>query len=127
MAALTEVIKRRPDFAMVLFASFFERLRQSDEVIESLLRRKISARLATLPLDLGDRFGAQNGAGTMLDERLTRQDLANMSASTREAVSKVMSGFQREGTIEIQNRRIVIRDRDTLVEHAAGPSGLGYA
>ncbi len=122
MATLTEVIKRRPDFAMVLFASFFERLRQSDEVIE-----KISARLATLPLDLGDRFGAQNGAGTMLDERLTRQDLANMSASTREAVSKVMSGFQREGTIEIQNRRIVIRDRDTLVEHAAGPSGLGYA
>src|SRR5918997_4980110 len=31
---LTEVVKRRPDFAVKLFASFSERLRQSDEVIE---------------------------------------------------------------------------------------------
>src|ERR671921_754915 len=38
-AALTEVIKRRPEFAMKLFSSFSERLRQS-EVIESLLHRE---------------------------------------------------------------------------------------
>jgi CRP/FNR family transcriptional regulator, global nitrogen regulator len=47
-ATLTEVIKRRPEFAMKLFSSFSERLRQSDEVIESLLHREVSARLATL-------------------------------------------------------------------------------
>ncbi len=34
-----------------------------------------------------------------------------MVASTREAVSKVMSEFQREGSIEIQNRKIVICSR----------------
>ena len=98
-AALTEVIKRRPDFAFKLFASFSERLRQSDEVIESLLHREVSTRLATLLLNLGERFGGSNGAGTVLDLRLTHQDLANMIASTREAVSKVMSEFQRDGTI----------------------------
>ncbi len=38
-STLTEVIKRRPEFAMKLFASFSERLRQSDEVIESLLEQ----------------------------------------------------------------------------------------
>src|SRR5215212_9305338 len=43
-AALTEVIKRRPEFAIKLFSSFSERLRQSDEVIESLLHREVSAR-----------------------------------------------------------------------------------
>jgi CRP-like cAMP-binding protein len=31
-----------------------------------------------------------------------------MIASTREAVSKVMSEFQREGAIEVQNRKIVL-------------------
>ena len=105
---LAEVIKRRPEFAMKLFFSFSERLRQSEEVIESLLNREVSARLATLLSNLGNRFGETNGSGTVLNVRLTHQDLANMIFSTREAVSKVMSEFQREGVIETRNRRIVV-------------------
>jgi CRP/FNR family transcriptional regulator, global nitrogen regulator len=110
-AALTEVIKRRPEFAMKLFASFSERLRQSDEVIESLLHREVSTRLATLLLNLSDRFGEANGVGTILGVRLTHQDLANMVASTREAVSKVMSEFQRDDSIQVQNHKIVVRPK----------------
>ena len=107
-SVLTEIIKRRPEFAMKLFFSFSERLKQSDEVIESLLNREVSARLATLLLNLGDRFGETNGSGTVLNVRLTHQDLANMIVSTREAVSKVMSEFQRDGLIEVRNRRISV-------------------
>jgi len=123
-ATLTEVIRRRPDFAMKLFSSFSERLRQSDEVIESLLHREVSTRLATLLINLGERFGEDNSSGTILDIRLTHQELANMIASTREAVSKVMSELQRDGTIEIQNRKIVVVDREALANHASAPSGL---
>jgi len=56
--------------------------------------------------------------------RLTHQDLANMIASTREAVSKVMSELQRDGVIETRNRRIAILDRGALSRRASGPSGL---
>jgi len=105
---LTEIIKRHPEFAVKLFASFSERLRQSDEVIESLLHREVSTRLATLLLNLSDRFGEANGVGTILGVRLTHQDLANMVASTREAVSKVMSEFQRDDSIQVQNHKIVV-------------------
>ncbi len=107
-AILAEVVKRRPEFATKLFFSFSERLRQSDEVIESLLDRGVSARLATLLSNLGNRFGETNGTGTVLKVRLTHQDLANMIVSTREAVSKVMSEFQRDGVIETRNRRIIV-------------------
>jgi DNA-binding GntR family transcriptional regulator len=41
----------------------------------------------------------------------THQDLANMIASTREAVSKAMSELQRDGLIEVRNRKIVISPR----------------
>ena len=123
-ATLTEVIKRRPEFAMKLFSSFSERLRQSDEVIESLLHREVSARLATLLLNLAERFGEEDGSGTLLSVRLTHQELANMIASTREAVSKVMSEFQREGSIEVQNRRIILINKEAIAERASGPSGL---
>ena len=107
-SVLTEVIKHRPEFALKLISSFSERLRQSDEVIESLLDREVSARLATLLVHLADRFGETNGAGVVLNVRLTHQDLANMIVSTREAVSKVMSEFQRDGLIEVRNRTISV-------------------
>jgi CRP-like cAMP-binding protein len=107
-SVLNEAVRRSPDFATKLFFSFSDRLRQSDEVIESLLEREVSARLATLLANLGDRFGEANGSGTVLTMRLTHQDLANMIVSTREAVSKVMSEFQREGLIEVRDRRIAI-------------------
>ena len=107
-STLTEVIRHRPEFALKLISSFSERLRQSDEVIESLLDREVSARLATLLSHLGDRFGEPDGSGTVLKVRLTHQDLANMIVSTREAVSKVMSEFQRDGLIEVRNRTISV-------------------
>ncbi len=121
-ATLKEVVRRNPGFALKLFSSFSERLRQSDEVIESLLHREVATRLATLLLNLSYRFGEANGPGTLLSVRLTHQDLANMIASTREAVSKVMSEFQREGMIKVQNHKIVLhpklsktyRDRSVL-------------
>ena len=105
---LNEVIKRRPKFALKLFSSFSERLRQSEEAIDSLLDREVSARLGTLLSHLSDRFGEPYGSGMVLKVRLTHQDLANMIVSTREAVSKEMSGFQRAGHIEIRDRRIVV-------------------
>jgi CRP/FNR family transcriptional regulator, global nitrogen regulator len=107
-SVLNEVIKRRPEFALKLFSSFSERLRQSEETIESLLEREVSARLATLLSHLGDRIGESDGSGTVLKVRLTHQDLANMIFSTREAVSKEMSEFQRAGLIEVRNRRISV-------------------
>ena len=94
-------------------------------MIESLLHREVSTRLATLLLNLGDRFGSRNdGIGEVIEVRLTHHDLANMIASTREAVSKVMSEFQRDGHIESRNRRIAILDRASLMEQASIPAGL---
>jgi CRP/FNR family transcriptional regulator, global nitrogen regulator len=110
-SVLVEVLKRDPELVMKLFSSLFERLKQSEVVIDSLLEREVSARLTKLLQNLGERFGETNGSATVLDMHLTHQDLANMIASTREAVSKVMSEFQRDGLIEVRNRKIAISPR----------------
>jgi CRP-like cAMP-binding protein len=110
-SALKEAIKRRSEFALKLFSTFSERFRKSDETIESLLNREVSARLVTLLSHLGERFGEPDGSATILKVRLTHQDLANMIFSTREAVSKEMSEFQRAGLIEMRDRRISVKFR----------------
>jgi CRP/FNR family transcriptional regulator, global nitrogen regulator len=105
---LVEVLKRDPELAVKLFFSLSERLEQSEEVIDRLLDREVSARLSKLLQNLSDRFGEANGSATVLDIRLTHQDLANMIASTREAVSKVMSEYQRDGLLEVRDRKIAL-------------------
>jgi CRP/FNR family transcriptional regulator, global nitrogen regulator len=121
-SVLVEVLKRDPELVVKLFSSLYERLKQSEEAIDRLLDREVSARLYKLLQNLGDRFGETIGSAKVLDMRLTHQDLANMIASTREAVSKVMSEFQREGLIEVRNRKIAISPR--MARNALGGSTL---
>jgi CRP/FNR family transcriptional regulator len=71
-ASIEQAVKGDPGFALKLFSSFSERLRQSDEVIESLLHREVSTRLATLLMNLGERFGEENGVGVLIDVRLNQ-------------------------------------------------------
>jgi CRP-like cAMP-binding protein len=93
-------------------------------VIESLLHREILVRLAKLLINLSDRFGEDDGTGMLIGVCLTHQDLANMIASTREAVSKAMSELQRDSVIEMRNHRIAILDRGALSKRASGRSSL---
>jgi CRP/FNR family transcriptional regulator len=124
---LVEVLKRDPELFVKLFSSLSERLEQSEEAIDRLLDREVSARLGKLLQNLSDRFGETDGPATVLDIRLTHQDLANMIASTREAVSKVMSELQRDDLIEVRNRKIAISPRMARSALGGSPSILGAA
>lgn len=117
-ASVSWLIKRQPEIALLLFSAFSDRLRQSDELIVTLLHREVSSRLAAMLLNLGERHGSKEGTETTIELRLTHMELANMIASTREAVSKAMTELQRESVIEVRNRRIVILDRPSLVGRA---------
>ena len=116
--AVAWLVKRRPDLALSLFSAMSERMKQSDTLIVTLLHREVSSRLAALLSTLDDRFGQQNGRETLIDVRLTHMELANMIASTREAVSKAMTELQRGGLIEVRNRQIFVLDQQALKERA---------
>lgn len=116
--AVAWLIKRRPDLALSLFSTISERVKQSDALVVTLLHREVTSRLASLLSNLANRFGERNGSETLIDVRLTHMELANMIASTREAVSKAMTELQREGLIEVRSRRIFVLDQAALVERA---------
>jgi CRP-like cAMP-binding protein len=100
--------------------AFCKWARQREQVVELLLPRGVRSRLAALLLALADSFGEEAEPGVTIGVRLTHQRLAEMVACTREAVSKEMAVFEREGHIETRNteRRIVLLDRRRLGELA---------
>lgn len=111
------LIKRRPEVALALFSGLAERSRRSEEVVAYLLPREVSSRLAILLLNLGEKVGEEDETGAVtINLRLPHRELASMIASTREAVSKTMSSFRREGLIDVKERKVVLVDRVALSE-----------
>lgn len=90
------------------------RLQVADTEIENLSFQNVPGRIASKILELGDQFGevATNGVAIALD--ITHATLSEMVGTNRETVSKYMSIFRREGSIEYHNRRITVVDRDKL-------------
>ncbi|MCT2032645.1 helix-turn-helix domain-containing protein [Dietzia cinnamea] len=63
-------------------------------------------------------FGDGRAAGTLLELPLTRSDLAGITGSTPESVSRVMSRLRREGIIDSGRRWTAVLDRERLAEIA---------
>lgn len=85
----------------------------------------VAERVAATLLRITDKFGeARTGLGegdedgTLLQVPLTRVDLAGMTGSTPESVSRVMSGLRRDGIIDSGRRWTAVLDRDRLAEIA---------
>ena len=118
--ALEAHVSRDPACALALMVAFCRWAQQREQVVALLLPREVRSRLAALLLTLADRFGEGAEPGVTIGMRLTHQRLAEMVACTREAVSKEMAAFEREGHIETRNmeRRIVLRNSRRLREMA---------
>lgn len=116
--ALEHHVGRDPACALALVVGFCKWQQQREQMVALLLPRGVRSRLAALLVTLADRFGEAAEQGVVIGVRLTHERLAEMVACTREAVSKEMAGFEREGHIKTgrRDKRIVLLDRGRLGE-----------
>jgi len=107
-------------------------LRALDDVAARLARARsdlghhstdtVAQRVAATLLRLADKLGQERAGdgGTLLQIPLSRADLAGMTSSTPESVSRVMSQLRKDRTIDSGRRWTAVLDRPRLVEVAAG-------
>ena len=102
----------------VVAQALLEGQRAAEDRLASLLLRSVRARLVEVLLDGLDRWGEPHAAGTALSAPFTHADLASLIGSTRETVTLELGKLRRAKLIELDRRRIVIRDRDALARSA---------
>ncbi|MBY9079093.1 Crp/Fnr family transcriptional regulator [Paenibacillus sp. HN-1] len=98
-----ELLTSRPQLMLRLLSLFMERLRRADDLIEHLSFLDVRSRVIQLLLDLSEQHGRPSDAGTVIDVRMTHQQLAGMAGTGREAVTKVLS--------ELQSKNLLLVDR----------------
>lgn len=65
-------------------------------------------RLAKVLLQLSEQYGEEVSAGTLIQLRLTHEDLANLIGTTRETVTTQLNRFTRMGFLNRQARRLIV-------------------
>lgn len=93
------------------------RLRQVWQT-QSLSSSTADARIRMGIYQLARRHGIRDAHGTIIDLRITHQELAEMVGTSRETVTRVMARLKEQGIIEIDQRRITLLDPKSLLQSA---------
>lgn len=91
------------------------RLRQVWQT-QSLSSSKADARIRMGIYQLAKRHGVQDARGTIIDLKITHQELAEMVGTSRETVTRVIAHLREEGIIEVEQRRMTVLNPKALVQ-----------
>lgn len=97
-----------PQIAVALLEELAERLRRTDQQLEGLALFNVASRLSRTLLRLALERGVEIPEGFALEDPPTHQQLANMTGSTRETVSRVLKQLESQGYIARHGGQIVI-------------------
>ncbi len=106
-------------FALQLACAAKDKVDRLHDKIDILSAGAVEARLATLLLKLYERFGDDFDDGSSrLPVALSRQDLADLVATSFETVIRLMTRWEREGTVSTDRGGFTLADMRRLRETA---------
>ena len=108
------VMNRYPEVTMKVLKAVGQRLEESQEIIKQLSVYTVEERIAATLIRVARKLGEQKQTGMLIQIPFSRQDLAAMTGTTVETVSRVMSRFSTEGLISTGRRWVVLRDIEHL-------------
>lgn len=116
LSTFRTVLTDHPTVALRVLDDVAARLEATRTGAARTVSGTVEQRVAGVLLRLSDRLGQeQHGGGTLLQLPLTRADLAAMTGSTPESVSRVMSRLRRDGVVATGRRWTSVVDADRLV------------
>jgi CRP-like cAMP-binding protein len=79
----------------------------------------VEQRVALTLLKLGEKLGRENDSGLLIDVPLSRDELAEMTGTTPETVSRILSQLQNQKIIDSGRQWVTILNRPGLERLAA--------
>lgn len=101
------LVGSNPEIIYNVLKGLLKRLREANKKIESLALMNVYGRVARLLIQLSETRGDM----TMIRDKLTHQEIANMVGASREMVSRVLKELSDQGYITIQKKRISLHGK----------------
>jgi CRP/FNR family transcriptional regulator, cyclic AMP receptor protein len=111
-------LERQPKVAIQLLGTLALRLRLTNELFEDTIFRNLPARLAKRLLILAENCGELMAEGTLIDLKLSQQEIGNMIGTSRESVNKQMKVWEEQGMIKFEKGYVTILQPERLEDLA---------
>ena len=105
---ITDQIKKNPKIALKLLSEMSRRLREADEQISNLALLDVRGRVAQILLKLYRGTNVRKSEDYRIVPRPALKDIAAMSGTSRETVSRILSEFSKRGLISLTKENIII-------------------
>lgn len=110
------VLEEYPEIAIQLLKEMAHRLRKSDRQIASLSLSDAEKRIALCILRFADEQGVIKNGEVNIPKIPIQQDIANMSGTSRETVSRALNLLEKEKFIRREGRELVIKNYKRFVK-----------
>jgi CRP/FNR family cyclic AMP-dependent transcriptional regulator len=111
-------LEQHPRVALLLVQMLSRRLREADRKRIEYSAFDTLGRISRRLVELADAYGEPSDEGLRIDLSLTQEELAGLTGSSREAVSKALRTLRGRGWISTHRRAITVRDIDALRRRA---------
>ena len=112
-ADFMKLLRQDPGLTFYLLKTVSERLRRTDDEIETLLFSNILGRVSKTLRDLS-RTGVKSRGGILIKEHFSQQELADMVGTTREPVTRALSSLRRAQLLDLRDGRYFIKEPGKL-------------
>jgi CRP-like cAMP-binding protein len=108
------VLSVEPELTLALLENILASRTRCERRMEALLSRPVESRVADFLSEAVDSHGIADSRGFLIGVKYTHLEIASYVGSTRETVTLVLGDLKRRGIIEIDQRRVVVRQVDQL-------------
>lgn len=109
-------VLERPQAALLSMQVLSSRMRTLGEMLVNVVTDDVNTRIAKAIQRLSVRHGTRVGNEVRLDLPLTHQEIADMTGTSRQTVTSVLSALKRQGVLSIDSQRIQIESEGLLSE-----------
>lgn len=107
---IVEIMNSHPEGAVRLACALASRSRELEDLVGDLVFHSAPQRVARLLLALAGEEGRVTREGVVFEPSLSRQEMAEATGISREALSRALSRLAREGILDLEAKTITIID-----------------
>lgn len=103
-----------PGFANETYKTIGERVSEMNTRIVEMSTQHVEQRIARALLRLADQSGRPIEAGTEISFPITRKDVSELTGTTLQTVSRLLSAWERVGLVNSKRKKIIVCDTHRL-------------
>jgi CRP/FNR family cyclic AMP-dependent transcriptional regulator len=112
--SMRQLMRDYPVLQKRLIKKVSRRLRRTENRLEAIMFKDARTRLVDFIKDLAKDLGKPVGHEVLVKHRLTHQEIANITAISRQKVTTLLNELKQENLIHLERKSLLIRDMNVL-------------